>query len=465
MTLREGTPTPGSSPLDPANQSLADALRVMMRLLQGAMVILGVLYILSGMHRVAEGNRGMRLLFGRIVGSDLEPGLHWSAPFPMGDVIKVDTQRHDVPVDKDFWIYIAPGTVDTSPEKQPPTQSLKPDQGGSGSVITGDGNIAHTKWLVAYERRDASKWAQNMLPEDEKTLVTAAVKRGVVQAISQVTIDDLLRQNVVNGKTIPRMAWDVAQKALDQANSGLQITSLTMDPPIPPLAVRTAFNNASAAAANANKAIQEAQTYRGQILNQSAGNAAKYLVAAIDDYEHALAKKDKAGADGTMTTINALLDGSPAEVLRLDDEGRPAVEETGKPTGQKIKIESLTTGEVASKINEAKLYRSGVVSRAKSDASRYEAKLAQYTANPSLMIQREWSDAVRAFMAHENVQLMLMPPGINTLELMINEDPDAAKSIEVWQKEQERLRLEKKRLEELNKPPINANPNTIEAHT
>src|SRR2546423_2663539 len=156
MTLREGVQGPGASPLDPATQSLADALRVMMRLLQGAMVILGVLYLFSGMHRVNEGERGIQLLFGKIVRHDLEPGLHWSAPFPMGEVVRVEAQQHYVDISRDFWIYIAPGS-DPSPEKQTPTQSLKPDQGGSGSVITGDGNIAHTKWKIGYERIDSSK--------------------------------------------------------------------------------------------------------------------------------------------------------------------------------------------------------------------------------------------------------------------------------------------------------------------
>src|SRR5436190_19042654 len=64
MTLREGVQGPGTSPLDPANQSLADALRVMMRLLQVTMLILAILYLGSGMHRVNEGERGIQLLFG-----------------------------------------------------------------------------------------------------------------------------------------------------------------------------------------------------------------------------------------------------------------------------------------------------------------------------------------------------------------------------------------------------------------
>jgi membrane protease subunit HflK len=449
MTLREGVQGPGENALDPANQSLADALKVMMRLLQAGMVILGILYVLSGLQSVKEGERAIRLLFGKKVDENLEPGFRWSAPFPMGELVKVSKGYRELDISKDFWIYIPPGTVDPSPDKQPPTASLKPDQGGSGSVITADGNIAHTKWRVGYERSEIGNFATNVLPDDEEKLVLAAVKRGVVQAVSQVTLDELLQQKTVHGATIPQMAQQIAQDTLKRLNSGLEIKALTMDPPIPPLFVKSAFNNASAAAANANRVIQEAQTYRGQQLNQTAGNAARYLVYYIDEYEHALAKNDQAGADATLTTINSLLDGSSVEVLKLDDNGRPEVEETGQPTGRKVTMGKMTTGDVASALNSAKLYKTGVVSRAKSDAARYEAKLEQFKANPSVMVQREWTEAVRAFMARPNVTLQMMPPGVSTLTIILNQDPDALRDIEMFMKEEQRRAVEKKRLEEL----------------
>ena len=450
MTLREGVQGPGENALDPANQSLADALKVMMRLLQAGMIVLGILYVLSGLQSVKEGERAIRLLFGKKVDENLEPGFRWSAPFPMGELVKVNKGYHELDISKDFWIYI-PAGADPSPDKQAPTQSLKPDQGGSGSVITADGNIAHTKWRVGYERSDIGNFASNVLPEDEEKLVLSAVKRGVVQAVAQVTLDDLLQQRTVHGATIPQMARQIAQDTLNRLKSGIEIRALTMDPPIPPLWVRSSFNNASAAASNANKIIQEAQTYRSQTLNQAAGNAARYLVYQIDDYEHALAKNDPAGADATLNTINSLLDGSPVEVLKLDDNGRPEVEEQGQPTGRKVTIAKMTTGDVASRLNEAKLYKTGVVSRAKSDAARYEAKLAQFQANPSVMVQREWTGALRVFLARDTVTTWILPPNSNTIDMVFNQDPDVQRDIEAIIKELQRKAAEQKRLEELKR--------------
>jgi membrane protease subunit HflK len=451
VVLREGTEAAEFNALDPANQSLADALRFMLRILQAGMLVLAVMYAFSGVKSVREGERGIRLLFGRIQAQNLETGLHWSAPYPMGDLVRVQQFPREMDISKDFWIYIAPGTVDPSPEKQAAQASLKPDQGGSGSVITADGNIAHTKWKFSYERNAVEDYSKNVLPDDEESLVLAAVKRGVVQAVAQVTLNELLQQGGEQGATVPFVAKKVAQETLDRMHSGLQIKALTMDPPIPPLWVRQDFNKASAAAANANKAIEDAKTYRTERLNTAAGNVAKYLVYSIDQYEHALTLKDSTGADQILTTINSLMDGTPVEVLALDDSGKPEVEEEGKPTGRKVTVQGLAKGQVASILNEAALYRTGVVSQAQADMSRYQAKLEQFKANPSVMVQREWSSAVRAFLARDNVETMLLPTGTHTLDLLINRDPDIEKGIQEYMTEQRRKETERKRLLELQK--------------
>lgn len=75
VQLREGEPTPGqrASMMDPANQSLAEALRITFRILQLAMVVLFVLYIGSGFQSIKASERGLRVITGRIVASDLPP--------------------------------------------------------------------------------------------------------------------------------------------------------------------------------------------------------------------------------------------------------------------------------------------------------------------------------------------------------------------------------------------------------
>jgi hypothetical protein len=92
MSLRDnaGRARGDDSPLDPANQSLADSLRVMLGILQLGMFVLAGWYCLSGLNKVEEGTQGIRLLFGQKQGEALDPGLHLSAPYPLGDLIAIE---------------------------------------------------------------------------------------------------------------------------------------------------------------------------------------------------------------------------------------------------------------------------------------------------------------------------------------------------------------------------------------
>ena len=56
--------------MDPANQSLADALRLSFRVLQFVILALLALFLVSGFQRVDDGESGVMLRFGRIVEGD-----------------------------------------------------------------------------------------------------------------------------------------------------------------------------------------------------------------------------------------------------------------------------------------------------------------------------------------------------------------------------------------------------------
>ncbi len=446
LTLREAGEGGGLN-IDPANQSLAEALRVMLRLLQAGMVVLAVLYVFSGMQRVNEGERGIRLLFGKIQESNIQPGFHWSPPYPIGELVKVPQGYQELDISRDFWVDVPAGMVDTSIEKLPGTPSLKPDQNGTGSVITADGNIAHIKWKVGFERADVSAFTQHVHENFEQEIVKAAVKQAVVQAVSEVTLTELLQQSSKDGAVANR-AQALAQQTLQDLKSGLNITTLTMDPPIPPLYLREDFNRASAAAANASKTIADAQSYRSERLNQAAGNAARYLIYYIDQYEQALAKEDPQ-ASKVLDIIDALMLGrEEVEVLVLDENGRPEVEEEGKPTGRTHKVRIAATGEIATTLSDATLYRTGVRSRAQTTLSQFEAKLEQWKVNPTVMMQAEWTSAMRSFMGKPNFEMMMVPPGVNTLTLLLNSDPDFEREVQTDMKRRIREETERRRNEE-----------------
>src|SRR6185503_18283642 len=82
--------------MDPANQSLAEALRLSFRVLQAVIVVLIVLFLASGFKTVDDGYSGVRTLWGRIVQS-LSPGPKFSVyPYPAGEFITFKAENREV---------------------------------------------------------------------------------------------------------------------------------------------------------------------------------------------------------------------------------------------------------------------------------------------------------------------------------------------------------------------------------
>ncbi len=450
LTLRDSASRQGgddaSTMLDPANQSLADALRVMLGLVKIGMFVLVGLFLLSNLTTIKEGERGVELMLGRISRQELEPGTRWTWPFPIGEVVRVDQGFREITLEKPFWVYVPEGTVDPSPDKLMAQPTLKPDQGGSGSVLTADGNIAHTQWKVGFFRTDVAKYSQNVLPSDEENIVRAAAMRGVVQAVAAVTIDDLLKQSGEGVSTVAARAKQIAQETLDRFESGIQIQNMSMTAVIPPLAVRNDFNRSQQATTRAAQQIEEARRDGAKTLLQTVGDAKGYLVLYLNRYEEAIARKDDKEAARILTVIDALLTGEKVAVTggTVELAGTPA-------TLPDAEVQGMAGGEVANMLAEAQAYRASVVNTSKSQLTRYEAKLGQFRANPLVMVQREWTESVAAFMGRDSVQVMLLPPGSQLANLLLNRDPDAMRAAEIARKRREQTETERQRLEQLRR--------------
>ena len=99
------TPLPViEEPLDPANQSLADALRLSFRVLKIVMIFLVIIFLFSGVVIVDEREVVVLARFGRQV-AVLKPGLRVALPYPIHEQIHVSTAQKRLSVDT-FWLRI-----------------------------------------------------------------------------------------------------------------------------------------------------------------------------------------------------------------------------------------------------------------------------------------------------------------------------------------------------------------------
>lgn len=446
----EGTVGEGSA-LDPAHQSLSEAIGITFMLLKVAMAVLAVAYLFSGAKQVSESEQGIRLLFGKVEAPRLEPGLHLSMPFPVGEIVKVQATVEPLKVDDVFY---PEHNADLDPRTQvdrfTPSTSITPDD-GHGALITGDGGLIHTLVTVNAKRSGTAEWAQNISPEHENALLRMAVQRGVVHAVAQFTIDDLLKPVGSTEGAAATLARVEAQRVLDAIPAGITIDALTLEGTMAPLSLKGDFAGALSAEAKAAQAISTARADANKILSSVGGEAAttsfapdgtmrdSSFIRAINAYESALSRGDSPRAAEALGVVDRLLEGLPAEIDGASVEGQ-------------------TAGEVATMIADAKQYSSEIVARRKAEVAQFRAKLEQFKANPMVFATREWSQAYAAMHAREFVRLFVLPPGMDTLTLELNRDPDVERSAEMARRQREAKDLENQRNKELEEQKFQTNP-------
>lgn len=412
VQLREAAPSLGGGGADPANQSIADALKISFFLLKIGMLALGVLYALSGFQFVKEGEQGIRLLFGKIDDASVEPGFRYSWPYPLGEMVRVETGANELSVNDVFWVEIDSGQSQaTSVDQLAAKSSLKPSM-QHGSVLTSDGNIAHARATLTYRRSVARDNAKNLYPgveairEDERRLVKLAAQRGIVLASARVSIDELLKQTAGADGTVSAIARKGAQDLLDSLDAGITIDSFTLQV-IGPTLLRAEFAKVQAAVSNAARATEEARLDAQRDLNVAAGAAAPALVDAIDAFEGAITAKKEGEATSALERVNRIL-----------DDGKVSV-------GEK---EVLMTGDASRFMSTARQYRDEVVTRRRGQLDAFNAKLAQFDANASVMVQREWTSSLAEFYGRDSVEIFMMHPNLGTLALKLNRDPEISRS-------------------------------------
>ncbi|MEM1166084.1 MAG: SPFH domain-containing protein [Planctomycetota bacterium] len=417
-----------------ANQSLQDALGITYRLIQVVMVLLIVLFALSGLRQVAENERGVMVRFGTIVNPNVEPGFTLVfPPPPMGEILKVPTGAESLVLDDSFFFQRTPEQK-LLPVSDLPTgsSSLRPTL--DGSLITADGNLVHAEFAVRYRRDDIAAFVSTMHEDTVDDFVRTAVEASAIRVAAETPVDDFIRRGVADeagasGAGIDPIASRVrllAQERLDAMNSGIRLDSVVLAVVVPPRQTRREFEQVTRVVAEAARKRQEAESFRATRLNEVAGPAARPLLDLVNDYGDALAAGGPSSGEPILDEIFSLLSGEvPAT----------GVVELGGRTYEGVAI----AGEIAQTMSEARNARSVLVSDSQRKAEAFRAMLDQVRANPRLVITRVWADALDSMLDVGNAQVFRFPRDTSEVEITINADPDIARGM---QAERQRRLLE-----------------------
>jgi membrane protease subunit HflK len=393
--------------MDPANQSLADALRLSYRVLQLAILGLAVVFLFSGFQTVRENSTGVRTLFGRVVGEGSDAaigtGLQPFWPYPVGEIVTVPLKR-TVQVDRAFFPNLrAPrgaGTMqdqslDQATESADATRPIRPGPQGDGSLILRGGDLAHCRMTAEYSIDDPVAFLTRFTAEDADEVVRMALERATVHVAASLTLNDFIDDREAGSRRVR----DLAQETLRGIDSGIRLGVVSVTDRVPPLAVRKSVQGVQSARERAKIAVEVARRESATILDDAAGAAAfDDIVSMIGRYENAISLGDDEEADRVLAEIGARFD------------------------------EGDIGGDAAATLTRAKAYRSMIDSGIGTFARRVQSLSASYRENPSQLVRQLWLDAYREVLEGPDVEVLSAPPGLGGLALRMKSSADIASS-------------------------------------
>jgi membrane protease subunit HflK len=216
-----------------------------------------VIWLLTGFFRVQPNQQAIQLVFGKPYGKPVEPGLHYNLPNPIGAVVVVNVgdQRRTV---------IGSGT---GTERTPYGRGPRPTS-SENLMLTGDENIVDIEFAVLWQVKDVYKFAFAVRNVEEN------VRQAAEAAMREVIGKSNLQYAQTEGRTrIEQDTKDLLQRILDDYGMGARIAQVQLLRVDPPQEVIGAFRDVQAARADKEKNINEANTYRNQVLPRAKGEA------------------------------------------------------------------------------------------------------------------------------------------------------------------------------------------------
>ena len=246
--------------------------------------VLLVGYLLSGVVVVGSDEVAVVLRFGKLSGGTAAsaqkfPGMHFTFPRPIDEVVRVKVKKvYELEI-RD--LHSLGGTAPW------PSQTIDPTE--EGYVLTGDRNVVQVDMMARYLVAEPVSFAlQQSNPEE---VLKSAIMASTVRTMGEVEVDAVLSEGraAFIVKVIQR-----AQRRLDRAETGIDLVSIEVTDLAPPAQVKEDFEQVQAAFIDMQTLVTEAkrvrelevpkaQASRDQDLREAQGYAAELLAQARGD--------------------------------------------------------------------------------------------------------------------------------------------------------------------------------------
>ena len=244
-----------------------------------------VFWLLSGFYRVQPDEQGVVLRFGEWI-KTTPPGLNYRLPAPIDSVLTPKVTRVN---SLDIGFRAAPdgrgGRLRSVPEE--------------GLILTGDENIIEVQYTVFWLIKDAGMFLFNIASPEltVKAAAESAMRDIVGQTPSQLVLAE-------GRAAVERQTQALLQRILDEYGAGIAITQVQLRAVEPPDKVIDAFRDVQRAKADRERARNEAEAYRNDIVPRARGEGQR-LIQEADAYRQQVIAQAQGEAQRFVSVYNA----------------------------------------------------------------------------------------------------------------------------------------------------------------
>ena len=229
------------------------------------LAIILFLWLLNGIYKIDTNQQGVVLYFGKFY-KIAEPGLNYMLPYPIGNLYKVPVTN----INKEEFGFRSVGNITNMDN-----ESL---------MLTGDENIVDIDFEVQWRIKSATDYIFNV--QNPALTIRMATESAMREIIGKRKIDDAL---ATKKSEIENEVLVLLQQILDSYKSGIEILLVQLLRVDPPKEVIAAFRDVQTAKADKERKINEAETYRNDIIPKARGEA-ESIIKSAEGYKESTIK-------------------------------------------------------------------------------------------------------------------------------------------------------------------------------
>ncbi len=229
---------------------------------RGRMVIgaIYVLWLLTGIYLIPADEQAVVTVFGAVSEERVMPGIHYTWPYPIGQVYKLKVRQLQRTV-------IGGDPADAVLGRVEPLRS---------QFLTGDQNIINVRTVAQYSVATPADYL--FRANDVARAVEAAIEAELGRQIASRVVDDVLTTEKV---AIQETVRQRAQQLIDGYGLGVILSTVNIEQISPPPEVADAFRDVASARADSARIVNEAEGYANDIIPRARGEGQQLIEASL----------------------------------------------------------------------------------------------------------------------------------------------------------------------------------------